>query len=136
MVAPFSGDFLAALNNLPAVALLGFATVGLGEGVGLSRPFRHLCGMAVIGNSIVLHQLTNSDNDVASAALLVACAWLWGAVLATRPDGRRGPLRDRLGAAGWRQVLLARVCRGGVGDGDAPGFRTGPPRGWLPASPA
>lgn len=74
MVAPFSGDFLAALNNLPAVALLGFATVGLGAGIGLSRPFRHLCGMAVICNSIVLHQLTNADNDVASAALLMACA--------------------------------------------------------------
>ena len=74
LVAPFSGDFLAALNNLPAVALLGFATVGLGAEVGLSRAFRHLCGMAVLGNSIVLHQLTNADNDVASAALLVASA--------------------------------------------------------------
>ena len=74
MVAPFSGDFLAALNNLPAVALLGFATVTLGAEVGLARPFRHLCGMVVICNSIVLHQLTNADNDVASAALLMACA--------------------------------------------------------------
>ena len=73
MVAPFSGDFLAALNNLPAVVLLGFAVVGLGADIGLSRPFRHLCGIAVLCNSTVLHQLTNADNDVASAALFVAC---------------------------------------------------------------
>lgn len=74
MVASFSGDFLAALNNLPVVALLGFAVVGLGADIGLSRPFRHLCGIAALCNPTVLHQLTNTNNDVASAALLVACA--------------------------------------------------------------
>lgn len=74
IVVPFSGDFLAALNNLPAVSLLGFSAIELGKAIGVSRPFRHLYGMAVLGNSIVLYQLSNVGNDVASAALLVTCA--------------------------------------------------------------
>ena len=135
MVAPFSGDFSAALNNLPAVALLGFATVGLGAGVGLSRPFRHLAGMAVIGNSIVLHQLTNADNDVASAALLVACASYgvrfsrWGRaadllLYAIALGLLAGVKYYSLGYAGMAWVTAAVLASGAAA------------RGWPPPSPA
>jgi hypothetical protein len=68
-IAPFSGDFFNALNNLPAAALLAVAMICLGGEVGLSRPFAHLAGIAAVSNYVVLCQLVDNENDVAVAAL-------------------------------------------------------------------
>jgi hypothetical protein len=72
VVAPFSGDFLYALNNLPAALLLAWATVELGRLAGLDEPCRHLAGLAVAANFVVVRQLTNAENDVAVAALVLS----------------------------------------------------------------
>jgi hypothetical protein len=74
MVAPFSGDFLVHLNNLPATLLLAGAAVGLGLRLGLSRALAHLGGMALVCNLIVLKQLVDVENDVAVAACFFAAA--------------------------------------------------------------
>src|SRR5262249_43937211 len=74
MVAPFSGDFLIHLNNLPPTLLLASTAVGLGTRLGLSRPLAHLGGMAVVCNLVVLKQLVDTENDVAVAACFFAAA--------------------------------------------------------------
>ncbi|HEX5443733.1 MAG TPA: hypothetical protein VFW87_07890, partial [Pirellulales bacterium] len=73
LVAPFSGDFLAALGNLPSVALLALATIALARQLDLRPVSCHLAGFAAVGNSIVLRQLCDNENDVAVAALFIAC---------------------------------------------------------------
>jgi hypothetical protein len=74
MVAPFSGDFLIHLNNLPATLLLASAAVGLGKRLGLSPSLAHLGSLAVVCNRVVLEQLVDAENDVAAAACFVAAA--------------------------------------------------------------
>jgi hypothetical protein len=71
-VAPFSGDFLIALNNLPATVLLAVASVELARNLGLSRGFAHAAGLAIVAQPVVWAQLTNEGNDVAVAALFLA----------------------------------------------------------------
>lgn len=71
-VAPFSGDFLAALNNLPATVLLALAAIQVGRCVGLSRDFSHLAALAVVSVNVVQQQLVDASNDVAVAALFLA----------------------------------------------------------------
>jgi hypothetical protein len=71
-VAPFSGDFLYALTNLPAAVLLACASVELGRLLGLTVSFRHLAGLAVVTNFVLLKQLIDTENDVAVAALFAA----------------------------------------------------------------
>ncbi|MCI0637897.1 MAG: hypothetical protein L0Y72_11710 [Gemmataceae bacterium] len=73
LVAPFSGDFFIGLNNLPAAVLLATQAVQLGLTLGLSRGLAHLAAFAVVSNFVVLNQLTNAENDVAAAALFLAC---------------------------------------------------------------
>jgi hypothetical protein len=73
LVAPFSGDFLYALTNLPAAVLLACASVEFGRQLGLSASFRHLAGLAVVTNFVVFKQLIDTENDVAVAALFLAC---------------------------------------------------------------
>ncbi|VTR93096.1 Uncharacterized protein OS=Kutzneria albida DSM 43870 GN=KALB_6274 PE=4 SV=1 [Gemmata massiliana] len=73
IVAPFSGDFLCTLTNLPATILLGCAAVELGRQLGLSVHFRHIAGLAVVSNFVVLKQLIDVENDVAVAALFLSC---------------------------------------------------------------
>jgi hypothetical protein len=73
LVAPFSGDFLYALTNLPVAVLLACASVELGRQLGLSASFRHLAGLAVVTNFVVFKQLVDTENDVAVAALFLAC---------------------------------------------------------------
>jgi hypothetical protein len=77
IVAPFSGDFLIALNNLPAAILLAFSTVELSASLGLVRPLSHLCGVAVVCNHVVFIQLTNATNDIATASLFL-CTLFYG----------------------------------------------------------
>lgn len=72
LVAPFSGDYLIALNNLPAAILLAAAAVQLAALFGVSRPFCHLSGMAIVATIPMLRQLVSSENDIAVAALFFA----------------------------------------------------------------
>jgi hypothetical protein len=72
VVAPFSGDFLIALGNLPATVLLAVASVEVARNLGLSRGFAHAAGLAVGAQYVVWAQLTNEGNDVAVAALFLA----------------------------------------------------------------
>ena len=72
LVAPFSGDFLYGLTNLPAAVLLACATVEIGRQIGLSTTWRNLSALAVVTNYVVLRQLITVENDVAVAALFVA----------------------------------------------------------------
>jgi hypothetical protein len=89
LVAPFSGDFLIALNNVPSVLLLGLSAVELGAVLGLSRAYRHIFGLAAVSNSAVLGQMLDAKNDVASAALLLTFA-IYG--LGFARAGRRSDL--------------------------------------------
>lgn len=73
LVAPFSGDFLYALTNLPASLLLACAAVEFGRRIGLSMSFQNLAGLAVVTHFVVFKQLIDTENDVAAAALFLAC---------------------------------------------------------------
>ena len=84
MVAPFSGDFLISLNNLPAVALLAFASISLGRCLGLSHTLSYLTATAIVSNGVVFRQLLDAKNDIAVAGLFVAC--LTYALQAARTD--------------------------------------------------
>jgi hypothetical protein len=70
--APFSGDFLASLNNLPITILFACSAISLGRVIGLPTTFAHLNAVALTTNFIVLIQLTNNQNDVATAACFIA----------------------------------------------------------------
>ncbi|HUT91539.1 MAG TPA: hypothetical protein VMY37_18720 [Thermoguttaceae bacterium] len=72
LVAPFSGDYLIALGNLPAAILLAAAAVELATACGVSRPLCHLTGMAIVTTRPMLRQLVSAENDVAVAALFLA----------------------------------------------------------------
>ena len=71
-VAPFSGDFLVALNNVPATVLLVAATVELAARLRLSPAWMHLTGMAVAATQPTVRQIVSAENDVAAAALFLA----------------------------------------------------------------
>lgn len=72
LVAPFSGDFLYGLTNLPACVLLACTCVEFGRQIGLSTTWRNLTGLAVAANFVVFKQLTDVENDAAVAALFLA----------------------------------------------------------------
>lgn len=72
MVAPFSGDFLITLGNIPAIVLLALGTVELLTRLGASRPWCHVCGWAALTTYPVLDQALTAGNDVAVAGLLLA----------------------------------------------------------------
>jgi hypothetical protein len=71
-VAPFSGDFFIALNNLPAIILMAAAAVELAAVLGVSRPLCHLSGMAIVATTPAWRQAVSAENDVAVAALFLA----------------------------------------------------------------
>jgi hypothetical protein len=73
LVTSFSGDFLIALNNLPAVILLAVAAVELGTIVGLTRSLSHLWGIAALFTTPFLLQMFDCENDLAVAGLFLAC---------------------------------------------------------------
>lgn len=72
LAAPFTGDFLYALNNLPATVLLAIASVEVGRCLGLTAAWRNLAGLAIVTNFVVAMQLTDAENDVAVAACFLA----------------------------------------------------------------
>jgi hypothetical protein len=72
VVAPFSGDFLYALNNLPAAVLLAWGAYQLAHQVGVTGPWCHLGALAVVSNFVVVKQLGDAENDVAVAGLLLS----------------------------------------------------------------
>jgi hypothetical protein len=67
-VAPFSGDFLVALNNLPAVVILSLAAAELGRQLGTGPVLSLAAGVAVTAGQVVFRQLVDAENDVAVAA--------------------------------------------------------------------
>jgi hypothetical protein len=71
LVAPFSGDFLYSFNNLPASILLACGTSELARSLSVAPAVRHLTALVVVGNFVVLNQLQDAENDVASAGLFV-----------------------------------------------------------------
>lgn len=71
LVAPFSGDFLSSLNNVPSVILLVCGAVELSRLVGIPTSVGHLCALALVFNMVILTQLVDCENDVAVAALFV-----------------------------------------------------------------
>lgn len=73
LVAPFSGDFLIGLNNLPVCILMACAAVEAGRSLGLSRGLAHLTAFALMANFVVLNQLLDASNDIGVAALFLAC---------------------------------------------------------------
>ena len=70
--APFSGDFLVGLLNLPAAVLLGLAVVELGAVFGLGRPLTHLAGFMALSSWPIWRQLSDAENDLAVSALFLA----------------------------------------------------------------
>jgi hypothetical protein len=73
-VAPFPGDFLFVLDNIPATILLALGARELGALLGLAPGLRNLAAVAIVSNVVVVYHLTNAENDVAVAGLFLACA--------------------------------------------------------------
>lgn len=71
MVAPFSGDFLFALNNIPAVILLVTGCLELGAQLKLDVWFRHITTLAIVSNYVVFRQMLDAKNDVTVLSLFV-----------------------------------------------------------------
>jgi hypothetical protein len=71
-VAPFSGDFLIALNNLPIIALWVVATQSSARSLGLSRTCSHLSTIAVIAVHTSFHETDDASNDLALVAFFTA----------------------------------------------------------------
>jgi hypothetical protein len=73
LTAPFSGDFLFGLTNLPHTILLAVWAVELARRAGGSRLTSNLAGLAAVSNAVVHRQLTDAGNDVAMTAAFLAC---------------------------------------------------------------
>jgi hypothetical protein len=71
-VAPFSGDFLILLTNLPAGVIFVIATIGLGRQIGLRSSLCHLTALAVLANFAVVRQFLDASNDLPVAAFVLA----------------------------------------------------------------
>jgi hypothetical protein len=112
LVAPFSGDFLFAVTNLPAAVLLACAAFDLTCLLGLSRAFAHLSALAIVSNYVVLRQLVNVENDVTTAALFLTCL-SYGFRYAGRTLCRPHRRRCQPWLAGRGQVLRPGLCRRG-----------------------
>jgi hypothetical protein len=71
-VAPFSGDFLAALNNAPGLVLLVLSMVQLSRLLGTSSTVAHFAAAVTVTNQIVWSQVIDNKNDIAVAAFFVS----------------------------------------------------------------
>jgi hypothetical protein len=71
LVAPFSGDFLQGLTNLPALILLACGSVELSKTLGARPNIAHLAGFAVLATWPVIRQLVTAENDLSVVALFV-----------------------------------------------------------------
>jgi hypothetical protein len=72
LAAPFSGDFLAPLVNLPFSVLLAAAALETARNLGLSRGWAHAAALTVVAHRVVWRQLTDVGNDVPVAAAFLA----------------------------------------------------------------
>ena len=72
LTAPFSGDFLAALNNVPAIVIWATALVQLGRQLGLRGSWAHLAAFVTMMVLTLDQQYHNISNDIAVAAYFVA----------------------------------------------------------------
>ncbi len=71
VVAPFSGDFLIGLINLPGAILLSLGSIELARQVGLGRVYAFLAGLAAASTHVIFRQLTDAENDIAVAGLFL-----------------------------------------------------------------
>ncbi|GIW96028.1 MAG: hypothetical protein KatS3mg110_4069 [Pirellulaceae bacterium] len=71
-VGLFSGDFLVALNNVPAIALLGLASWNFMRMLGIRPGICHLAAAVILATRVTWRQAVSAENDVAVAALFFA----------------------------------------------------------------
>ncbi len=72
LAAPFSGDFLVPLVNLPFTVLMAAGAVEVARNLGLSRRWAHAAALVVMAHRVVWRQLTDIGNDVPVAAAFLA----------------------------------------------------------------
>ncbi|HEX5443289.1 MAG TPA: hypothetical protein VFW87_05660, partial [Pirellulales bacterium] len=116
-VAPFSGDFLIGLENIPAVAILGLSVHQLARLLGARPAAAHLTALAALTPHVVMRQLIEGENDVAAAGVFVAAlacgvryayvprgsnAFLWAAAFGLLPG-------TKYYALGYAAVAIAGV---------------------------
>jgi hypothetical protein len=70
-VAPFSGDYLVGLNNLPFVALWAVATFSFARELHMPRGWAHVTTLSSLATYTTLTQLVDASNDIALAATFV-----------------------------------------------------------------
>ena len=75
MVAPFSGDFLVALNNLPATVLFACFAYALARQMGSPPLWAHASAFVLVCQSVTLTHLITVENDVAVAASFLASVY-------------------------------------------------------------
>ena len=69
--APFSGDYWVGLTNVPVIVLLVLGGLELCRLMKLTPIMRHATVISIVGGSVVFQQVTDSKNDIATAALFV-----------------------------------------------------------------
>lgn len=74
MVAPFSGDFNAPLNNVPFVAMWAAGTFGLARAMRLPTGWSHLATLTSLAVYTTLHETDDASNDLAVVAYFMAGA--------------------------------------------------------------
>jgi hypothetical protein len=84
MVAPFSGDFLYSLGNVPFVVLWALGSYRLSRELRLPPKWAHLAAMSAMLVFTTLDELDDCQNDIAIAALFV-CAAAFGGQYLRRP---------------------------------------------------
>jgi len=84
MVAPFSGDFLYSLGNVPFAVLWALGNYRLSRELRLPPTWAHLAAMAAMLVFTTLDELDDCQNDIAIAALFV-CGAAFGAQYLRRP---------------------------------------------------
>lgn len=70
--APFSGDFLVPLNNLPVMVVWIAATIELGRRLGMSGWWPHLAAIACIAVHTTVHETDDASNDLMVPAFFLA----------------------------------------------------------------
>lgn len=73
LAAPFSGDFLVPLNNLPVVVVWVAAVLELGRLLGLGGWWRHLAAILCIAVHTTMHETDDASNDLMVPAFFLAC---------------------------------------------------------------
>ncbi len=67
--APFSGDFLIALNNVPVVIIWALATIELARALGLSGWWPHLMAVCCLSVQTTVRQTVDASNDLLVVAM-------------------------------------------------------------------